>query len=49
VEVSPWRLAELGFLTKQEVENLQREFDSFETDGKTRVITPAVLEIIARK
>ncbi|HEY3874092.1 MAG TPA: methyltransferase domain-containing protein [Candidatus Kapabacteria bacterium] len=49
VEVSPWRLTELGFMTKEQVEALQREFVSFETDGHTRIITPAVLEIIARK
>ncbi len=49
VQVSPWRLADLGYMTKGEVEALQREFASFEADGHTRVITPAVLEIIARK
>ncbi|HZK75964.1 MAG TPA: methyltransferase domain-containing protein [Candidatus Kapabacteria bacterium] len=49
VEVSPWRLADLGFMTKGEVEDLQREFAAFEADGLTRIITPAVLEIIARK
>ncbi len=49
VEVSPWRLADLGFMTTEEVEDLQREFAAFEADGHTRIITPAVLEIIARK
>ncbi len=49
VEVSPWRLADLGFMTKGEVEDLQSEFARFESDGHTRLITPAVLEIIARK
>lgn len=49
VEVSPWRLADLGFMTKEEVEATQQEFASFESDGHTRIITPAVLEIIARK
>ena len=49
VEVSPWRLADLGFMTNEEVEAAQREFAAFEADGHTRLITPAVLEIIARK
>jgi ubiquinone/menaquinone biosynthesis C-methylase UbiE len=49
VEVSPWRLADLGFMTNRQVEDLQREFAAFEVDGHTRIITPAVLEIIARK
>ncbi len=49
VEVSPWRLADLGYMTKEEVEATQREFAAFEKDAHTRIITPAVLEIIARK
>ena len=49
VEVSPWRLADLGYLKKEQVEDLQREFTAFESDGQTRIVTPAVLEIIARK
>ena len=49
VEVSPWRLAELGFMSKEEVVAAQQEFTRFEADGYTRLITPAVLEIIARK
>ncbi len=49
VEVSAWRLADLGYLTKEQVEHLQREFAEFETDGHTRISTPSVLEIIARK
>ncbi len=49
VEVSPWRLADLGYMTKSEVEALQSEFAAFESDGRIRIITPAVLEIIARK
>ncbi len=49
VEVSPWRLADLGYMTKSEVGALQQEFQTFESDGHTSIITPAVLEIIARK
>lgn len=49
VEVSPWRLADLGYMKNQQVEDLQREFAAFEADGHTRIVTPAVLEIIARK
>ena len=49
VEVSPWRLADLGYLTNDQVNALQSEFSVFETDGNIRIITPAVLEIIARK
>lgn len=49
VEVSPWRLADLGYMTKTQVEDLQGEFATFESDGHTRLVTPAVLEIIARK
>ncbi|HWF43633.1 MAG TPA: methyltransferase domain-containing protein [Candidatus Kapabacteria bacterium] len=49
VEVSPWRLADLGFMKKIQVEDLQREFAAIEGDGHTRIVTPAVLEIIARK
>ena len=49
VDVSPWRLADLGYLTKDQVDALHREFAAFEADRSTRLITPSVLEIITRK
>ena len=43
------RLVELGFLTKAQAEELQRAFSSFQQEPGARLITPGVLEVVARR
>jgi ubiquinone/menaquinone biosynthesis C-methylase UbiE len=49
VKVSAQRLVDIGHFTSEQYDSLQTEFAAVESDGHTRVITPAVLEIIAKK
>jgi SAM-dependent methyltransferase len=49
VEVGRQRLVDLGYLTATESEAIWRAFKSVEAAPGTRMITPAVLEIVAQK
>jgi len=49
MEVYPERLRELGRVDRDWVERVRQEFRAAETDPRTVMITPLVLEIIAQK
>lgn len=49
VEVGVARLADLGELTKEQAQQIRNEFLACESAPHTRMITPGVLEIIAKK
>jgi SAM-dependent methyltransferase len=49
IEVGRQRLVDLGYLTASEAESIWRAFKSIEAVPGTRMITPAVLEVVAQK
>ncbi len=49
IEIAPEHLIELGVFTEAQEEALRRECSALESSKGIRIVTPAVLEIIARK
>lgn len=48
-ELAPQRLIDLGFFSEDQAEQMRNEFAEIERRGNIHIVTPALLEIIARK